>query len=545
MNMMSDINIGDLRVDEMIRRWDELKGLRIHHEQDWEDIAWLMRPQRGGFGSADPAQARNNKALSSIAIMAQTNFTAGLFGTMTNPANKWFALTTEDQDLAQRPDMANWLSTCSQRTLSSFGPAVSPFYSATIQLFGDVSSFGNGAQYDELKSEERKIMDVTVSLAEIVYDIDAFGQVCEVVRKFRLTARAASGMFGHDNLGPKMQERAQKGGTDKFDFYHHVKKNVDWRKGVLGPVGKRWLSMYGSGDDKHVLRLAGYAEMPFHAPRWEVDTGQVMGIGPGQIALPSSRVLQQIKAANLRAGQSAADRTLLAPEKETWALSGRVRPGEVIYGGVNSQGQKMVHALDNVGLTGLTLEIQNQVIEEIRDAWHWSLMNLAQRTGMTATEVIERQEERTRLMAPNQGRIQEEYLAPKIARRFQMLWRAGQLPPPPEGTDGADLRVEYTSAAAMAQRSAEGAAVNRILADISPLASIKPRLMDRIDEDGMLEALVAARGAPQTMIRSRDEADALGQQRAEQEQAAAGMAALQAGGGVAKDLAAAGLMGAE
>lgn len=545
MNMMNEVTAVDPRVDEMARRWDELKERRLHHEADWEDIARLMRPQRGNFGTADPEKARLDKALSSAPIMAQSNFTAGLFGTMTNPANKWFALTTEDADLARSRDMSAWLDTCSHRVLASFGPAVSSFYSAEMQLMGDVAAFGNSAQYDQLRQGERRIEDVTVSLSEIVFDIDAFGQVCEVVRRFRLSARAAAGDYGFDALGPKLRMYAQKGETDKFIFYHHVKKNIDWQDGKLGPRGKRWISLHGSEADRNVLRVSGYREMPFNVARWEVGTGQTVGYGPGQIALPSSRVLHQMAAANLRAGQFAADPTLLVPDRETWPLHGSIRPGHTVYGGTNLQGNRMMQVLDNFGATGLTLDMQRQVIEEIRDAWHWSLMNLAQRTGMTATEVMERQEERTRLMAPNQGRIQSEHLAPKIARRFQMLWTAGQLPPPPPEAEGADLRVEYTSAAALAQKSAEGAAIVRLLNDVGPLVAMKPRLADRIDEDGMFEALHAARGAPASMMRSRDEADELSRQRAEQEQAASGMAALQAGGGVVKDLAAAGLMGAE
>lgn len=523
--------------EEAIRRWDELKGTRAHYEGDWESIARLIRPQRGGFASADPSRVRDEKPLSSAPIVAQSNFSAGLYGTLTNPANKWFALASQDPDLNKFQPMKLWLDACSHRILASFMPSTSPFYSAATQLFADIASFGNAAQYDEVRLEERKILDVTLSLAEVVFDIDAFGRVNEAVRKFKLKPRAAVMMFA-GQVPAKVVELAQRGSQEEHWYYHHVKANADYRRGRLGPAGKRWLSIYVCEVERMVCRRAGYEEMPFHAPRWEVESGQVYGTGPGFIALASARVSHRMQEANLRAGQKAADPTLLAADRRVWKLNGVVRPGHTVYGGVDMQGRPTIRPLDNFSSTGLSLEMQQELKDEIRDAFHYSLMTLAGRTGMTATEVMEIQEEKMRLMAPHMGRIQEEYLAPKIARRFQILFRAGQLPPPPEGIpEGAGLEVVYTSAAAMAQKSAEGAAVVRILQDIGPLSQLDPRYMDRINPDDVLEVLQEARGAPSRILRSREDADQLAEARA---QAAQQQQLLEQGPGAMRDLAQAG-----
>ncbi|MEE3098695.1 MAG: portal protein, partial [Pseudomonadota bacterium] len=345
--------------------------------------------------------------------------------------------------------------------------------------------------------------------------------------------------YGYDRLPEKLRQLADKGSRDRLTFFHHVGRNHAWRRGQLGPQGKRWFSIHAAEEGATVLRHAGYDDMPFFAPRWNVETGAVYARGPGWTALPAGRKLELMTAANLRAGQRAADPTLLAPSKEDWPLSGRIRPGHVLYGGVDMAGRQLVRALDVTSHTGLSLEMQQQAVEEMRDGFHWSLMNLAGRTGMTATEVIERQEEKLRLMAPHLGRIQEEYLAPKIARRFQLLWKAGQMPPPPPEAAGSPLTVEYTSAAAMAARSAEGAATVRLLADLGPLAEVKPEVVDRLSVDDIVEVLAEARGAPARLLLSRDEAGQLRQARAEREQAASMLQAAQTGGGIARDLAAA------
>jgi hypothetical protein len=544
MNAITPITADTAAFDQADRRWGELKSDRSWHEQCWEDIARLMRPQRGGFTLSTPSERIHEKPLSSAPIHAQSNFAAGLYGTMTNPANRWFGMETNDTDLNNWQPAKLWLDRVTNRILASFGVAVSPFYSATTQVFGDLASFGNAGQYDELVPEEQRILDVTISLSELCYEIDGHGEVVEVVRRFHLKPAQAMNMFrkASDYLPARLADLAQKNDSGKIVFYQHITRNEGWRKGMLGPRGKAWTSRTTCEMDRALVRLAGYNEMPFFAPRWDVDTGQIYGTGPGFVALASARALNRMDDATLRAAQRAADPTILAPDRSDWPLNGRIRPGAVVYGAIDMQGRPLLRPLDVTGAVNLTLQEKQQKMEEIRDAFHYTLMQLAGRTGMTATEVMEITEERQRLWAPHQGRVQEEFLAPKIRRRFAMLWAAGQLPPPPKEMEGTALQVKYLSAAAAAQRSGEGNAALRILQDIAPLIQIKPRLADRIDEDGLLETLADARGAPARMLRSREEADKIAAARAEEQQQMQQMAALQAGAGAARDAAGAGAM---
>ncbi|MDF2143207.1 portal protein [Paenirhodobacter sp. CAU 1674] len=538
MNEASAIREKAPEAELAMRRWQELKSDRSMHEGTWEGIAELIRPQRGGFSSDDPMGRQMLKPLSSAPISAQSNFAAGLYGQLSNPANRWFGLATEDEDLNAWHPAKLWLDTVTSRILNSFQAAVSPFYSATTQIFSDLAAFGNGAQYDEVVTAERKILDVTLSLAEVCYDIDGFGRVWEVVRRFQLRPAAAMSMF-KGALPQKVIDMAEKGSTDKITFYHHVFKNDDWRQGMLGTKGKRWISRYACEVENSLLRESGYDEMPFFAPRWDVETGAIYGTGPGFVALASARVHHKMDDATLRAAQMAADPAVLAPDKGDWPLDGRIRPGAVVYGGMNIRGQRMLDVLNQTGGINLTLQEKQAKIEEIRDAFHFTLMNLAGRTGMTATEVMTINEERARLWAPYQGRVQEEFLAPKVMRRFSILWRAGQLPPPPEEMGGVGLQVTYQSAAAAAAKSSQGASTVRLLETLMPLAQIDPRAADRLDADGVVEVLADAYGTPAKVLRSRDAADQIAEARAQQQQQAMALQAAQSGAGALKDLASA------
>ncbi len=534
--------MAEQEADDTIRRWSELKTIRALHEPEWEEIARYIRPQRSGFttGLAHEGAGRLKGVFSSTPMIAAEHLASGLYGTLTNQAEPWMSLTLSDPDLSDHKPVKLWLDGVSRLILNSFQPAFSPFYPASIQVFQDLVSFGNACSYDEIRPEQQRIADLSISPAEICVDVDAFGEVVEAVRRFRLSGRAAVGLFGVRRLPPSVIDAAEKGKAERFWFYHHVEQNRDWRSGALGPRGKRFRSRYVSEDGRAVVSSGGYEEMPFSYPRWSVDGGSTYGVGAAFIALADARTLNLMESANLEAGQRAARPPLLAPDRRALPYEVKASPGSVLYGGMTSGGRQLIQEMTIGRQTGLTLEMAERKSEQIKDALYWTLMQLVGRTGMTATEVMERQEEKLRLMAPYLGRSQHEYLVPKVQRRFGMLWRAGQLPPPPPEISGARLEVKYRSIAALAAKSRDGAAITRLLADLTPLAQISPRAIERLDVDALVESLAEARGVPAAVLLSREEADEIAQARQQQEQMAQGLAMAGQGADVMQKLAAAG-----
>lgn len=533
--------MGAPEAEEAIRRWDELKTAknRPQWERDAEDIARLLRPQRGGFGLTTPENRLLEKPLNSDPILAQSSFAAGIYAGITNPASRWAGLETGDEDLNKWQPMREWTDKVTRITMASFGPAVSSFYSATFQAYADIAAFGTAAGYDEIQSTRRRFLDVTVSLAGVVADIDAHGNVIEIVRRFILSPRAAVREFRNDHLPKKVLEWAEKGTQQEVVFYHHIKPNEDFTARALGPRGKPWASIWACEVERTLVRRRGYEEMPFYFPRWDVDTGHVMGNGPGFIALPSARLVNLMDAATIRAAQHAADPTLLAPDRDAWPLNGRFTPGQTVYGGVDMRGNRLVQTLERSGNIGITVEEKREKLEAVKNALHYSIMTLTGRTGVNEEETRIMEEARLRNWAPHADRVMEEYAARKVERRFRMLWRAGQLPPPPEGTPaGVPLRVRYQSAAQAALRAREAQEARMLVRDIVPLVQLgKTRLLDRLSEDDWIETLHdASASLPAGILRSREEADALAKARQEQEQMMQAMAQAESGAGIVKDL---------
>lgn len=522
---------------DTIRRWDELKSRRSKHEQDWEDIARLIRPQRGGFSQNDHKTRDHTKPLSSEPILAASSFASGIYASITNPANRWGGLETPDPQFNKWKPMADWIDHATNKVLASFGPSVSQFYSATYQAYTDLAAFGNCTGYDQVDIGKKRFIDVTLSLAEVVVDIDAHGRVVEMIRKFTLKPRAAVREYGDKSLPDKISDMAVKGASDDLTFYYHILPNDQFVKGKLGPRGKEWLAFTVCEVGRGLVKTAGHDEMPGYYTRWDVDSGHTYGTGQGFIALASARTHNLMDAATIRAAQFAADPTKLAPDRNAIPLNGTFRPGVTIYGGTNMQGNPVVRNMEHSTNIGLTIEEKRAKLEEVKTAFHYSLMTMHNRTGVSEEETRIMEEAQLRNWAPNADRVMEEYGARKFERRFKLLWRQGQINPPPPDAGGMALRVRYQSMAAMAMKAREGAAIRQFVNDLAPMAQTGSRALDRRDDDAIIEALhEASPSLPASILRSREDADHIAQVRAEKQEQAEQVQLAQAAGGVAKDL---------
>ncbi|AUC52300.1 hypothetical protein CDO87_03445 [Sagittula sp. P11] len=533
---------GSDQAKETQQRWQELKTTRAKFEEDWEDMARLIRPQRGGFNLSTASVRDLSKPLNSGPIIAHGHFAAGIYAGITNPATRWGGFTTPDEDLNNWAPMADWMDLCAAKVHRSFSPSMSSFYPQSYQAYADLAVFGNAACYDELDLDKRRFRDVTISIAQVVVDIDEGGFVVEVIRRYMLAPRQAVKAF-RGKVPAKVADLAEKGDTTQHAYFRHIVENFDYRPGMFGVKGKRWKSFTVSEVEDTLLSEKGYDEMPFYYPRWDVDSDMPYGIGPGFVALPSARKLNLMDEATLRAAQRAADPVKLAPDREVVPLNGVWRPGSVIYGAVNMQGNPMIRTEDFNGNIGLTLEEKRAALEDVKEAFYYSVMSLAGRTGISDDENRVIEEARLRNWAPHADRIMEEYAARKFERRFRMLWRAGQIPPPPQGTpSGIPMQVSYTSAATMALRASEAQAARTFVGDLTALSQFKPEVLDRLSADDYAEVLHDANTTlPQKLLVPREVAMQARQARAQQEQAAQGMAAASQGSEIAQKLAGAGI----
>lgn len=172
----------------------------------------------------------------------------------------------------------------------------------------------------------------------------------------------------------------------------------------------------------------------------------------------------------------------------------------------------------------LGLQMEEQRRQAIRSAFYVDQLILGQGPQMTATEVVQRTEEKMRLLGPVLGRLQAELLQPLIGRVFALLTRQNEFAPAPEFMTGMELDIEYVSPLAKAQRAADAQSGAQLFELLAPVAQIDQGILDYVDSDGLAKFMIHALGIPAKMVRGEREVAQLRQQRAEQQAQAQQMA---------------------
>jgi len=234
-------------------------------------------------------------------------------------------------------------------------------------------------------------------------------------------------------------------------------------------------------------------------------------------ALPDIKMLNKMSEVTIRAAQKQVDPPLLVPD------DGFMLPIRTVPGGLNFYRAGTRDRLEplNIGANNpLGMNMENQRREAIQAAFYVDQLIMSQGPQMTATEVVQRTEEKMRLLGPVLGRLQAELLQPMIQRVYNLMVRSKTFNPAPDFMRESDIEIEYVSPLAKAQKQGDIQSALRMIELFTPLSQIDPSSMDYIDIDGMSKYLLRMLAVPATTIRGEDEVNAIREQRQAQQQQA-------------------------
>jgi hypothetical protein len=246
--------------------------------------------------------------------------------------------------------------------------------------------------------------------------------------------------------------------------------------------------------------------------------------------LPALKTLNAEKKTFLTQGHRAIAPVLFT--SDDGVIDASMRPGALNKGGVNAEGKLMVQALPT-GNIQINKEMMDEERSLINDAFLVSLFQILEETPqMTATEVIERTNEKGILLAPTVGRQQDEYLGPMIHREIVCLGEQGLLPPMPPVLKEAkgSYEVAYTSPLSRAMRAQEAAGFIRTVETAKEIVNITqdPSYLDPFDFDAALPAIAEIQSVPPSWMSSDEKIAAKRKNRAAAAQQQAQVQALPA-----------------
>lgn len=539
--------------DAYLARWSQLKTDRSSWESHWQDLARHILPRASRLYTTD--RNRGNKAayqdiLDNTATRAARVLSAGLMAGMTSPARPWFNLTTRDPNLRDSHDVRVWLGEVAELMRTVF--AKSNLYRVLPRSYTELGVFGTSA-FLVMSDFDTVIRCYPLTLGQYALQQDYQGRINTVYREFQRTVAEVVKEFGIENCSKAVQDQFQSRNLEApVHILHVIEPRQDQERNPSSPTSENmpWASIYLeiTGDESKILRESGFKRMRVLAPRWQVDGDDVYGVSPGMEALGDIKQLQQEQ---LRKSQ-AIDYKTKPPLQVPTSLQGRSHNG--LPGGVRYYEPGGMIPFDQTQAGGgirsafeVTLELR-ELLEDIVDVRYridrafyvdlFLMISQASLGQMTATEVVERQQEKLLMIGPVVERMNNELLEPLIDLTFQEMLEVGALPPAPEELLGAELEIEYVSILAQAQRAVGIDSTQQFVADVLNVSQARPDVLDVLNFDAWARKTAQMRGVSEDLLVDEDSVAQLRKARADAEAAQEQLTAQGEQAKIAKDLSA-------
>jgi hypothetical protein len=425
--------------------------------------------------------------------------------------------------------------------------ARSNLYHVLPSLYKEFAGFGTGCMLVE--PDYRTVIRCRPqTIGSYVLGQDASGRVNRFGRTIWMTVGQMVERFGLEAVPDRIRQAFHAHDLNQWHQVQHlIEPNVG--RDVESPFGvdKPFRSLYwlkgdtsnaGTADPDGFLYRGGYDEFPVMAPRWETVGEEAYGCeSPGWVGIGESKMLQTQVEDWLEASDQALHPAITAPA----SLMGQ--GVDLLPGGVNYVNDDSQVGINPIGAAGLNLEASlkgmDMTKQEVREAFFVDLFlmfNNLEGPEKTAREIMERSSEKLLMLGPMLQRTYSELLDPLVDRAFNIAWRAKILPPPPDGASGSDIRVEYISVLAQAQKMVGTTAMEQFIGFVGNVASARPDVLDKVDTDQLVDEYGDMLGVPAKILVPDEEVSAIRQQRLRQQQAQQAMAMAQQGAATAKDL---------
>lgn len=511
------------------RRAEELKTIRRPWESVWYPLAQYIEPSRLRLQTREEGPVARDKIIDSTGTFALRTLQSGMHSGITSPARPWFRLTTYDPDLKDYAPVKEYLAAVEQRMREVFQS--SNLYNAFHMGYGDLGQMGQSVgllvEDDKDIIRMQQLKHGTFWLAR-----DERGTASTIYRRFRWTTQRIVSRFGYANCSIRIRNAFDLAKYDMpWDIWHAIEPRIERNRQSIMKKDKAFLSNYWEegGDAHDLLEESGFDDNPIIAPAWEIDQEDHYAVSPGMIALGDIKMLQTEQMRKLEG----IDKLVRPPMTGPTSMKNNpasLLPGSVTYvDDVTGKGYRPAMEVQ-LRLSELGADIR-ETQDRINRAFYADLfLMLSQMEGIqprNTFEIAERKEEKLLALGPVLENIYNGQLEPVIDRTYAIMNRMRMLPPPPPELEDSELKIEYTSMLAQAQKAIATGGIERGFAFVGQLAAIKPDVLDKIDADEAVDRYFDYLGVEPNLVvpdeevaKTRD-ARAQKQQQAEQMEMAA------------------------
>ncbi|WP_415818991.1 portal protein [Bordetella tumbae] len=524
-----------------------MKQARQSFESQWDQVIETVLPRYRKFGQtsdSNPGDKRTQDIFDSTPMLALRHFAAAMDSMITPRTQKWHGLTVSDPDLRDNPAIKKYLETVTDILFSHRYRWRANFASQSGESYVGYGAFGaGGIMIDDVLGQGIRYRNLRMN--RLWFAEDAFGVVDKAHIVWTLTARQAAQKWGAKSLPLFIRNALDHNDLErKFDFLHAIRPRRDREYGKVDarnlPIQSVWIPLTA---ESQIVEHGGFRVFPAAIGRFYAADDSAYGYSPAMEALPDTRMLNRMEKTNIKGAEKAVDPPLvLADDGALEAFD--LRSGALNFGYLNEQGTPLVQPLNLGKNVPLGSDYASQKRESINLAFYVTLFQiLVDNHQMTATEVLQRAQEKGILLGPTMGRVQSEQLGAQISRELDILNQAGALPPmPPELEEaGGVVEVEYNSPLNQAMRAEEGTSLLRLAEASAPFVQADPSAARVFDGVKILRRLADVFSVPSECLRTDDDLAEQDAAAAQQQQAAQLLEAAPVAAGAAKDLSSAAL----
>lgn len=488
------------RVKKALEHLEQLDLMRQTWRDHWEDISDYVLPAYGQYLETIPndGEKRNSKIFDHTPTFAVRVCAAGMMGGMSSPSRPWYRLTLGDKDAAKQPVIKDWLNQVEH--ILALALAQSGFYQSAHQTYTELVGFGSGLTYI-MPGDRHPFRFINSTIGEFYWAEGRDGIVDTVYRDLKFTAKRVVETFGESKVSPEIKEMYKLTPFEYVDVVHKIgpRKGRDVSK--LDAFNKPYESLwFEKGAENSELLRSGFDRKPFVAPRWTVTGADSYGRSPTMDILPSIKTLHDKAKTSISNEHLSARPPLNVPEE----MRGTVN---LLPGGINYTSNPQ-HVVTPVMQVQWDAQKSMMAINDLRAQVSRGLFNdlfmmiSEGNDNMTATEVMERREEKMTMLGPVTERLQTEYFDPLITSCIDILAKRGDLPTlPPEYAElVANYEVEYVSIIAQAQKMAGTRGILQFSQYVGQLAAVKPDALDKFDADQAIDEYGDMLGVPTSII---------------------------------------------
>lgn len=501
----------------LIERGERLRSSRRTLESVWQDVEYYY----GGIGGITeeraPGQERDPLA-DATTVHAWKGFALSLGGLLRPRGQKWIKPKFTDDELNDNDNVKMWREIVGDRMMGAINATETRSITSLRQTDESITLFGVAFLFLDENVKKSRLRFRSFHPRDCYLDVDSQGTVDTVYRYFRLTAAQAAQEFGKENLHKEVQDALHQGSDKKWKFVH-ITLPADYVHAKDIKTNMPVASTYLDCDNQHTVSDAGFLEMPWIVPRDGVPAGWMYGYSMCMANLPDARNIQQIAHAIADASEYTLSPPLLANDA---AVTGEISLGPdgiTYYDPTRLSGNRpAIERLDISGNLPVGLQEQQEKRQSLFNGFMRDVLNLPLNSGMSVPEIIRRNEDMARMIAPMTDPLLNDYNGAIGDRVFGIMLRAQQFPGGSQGPvelQGMRLVFEYENPISRIEAETELMRIKQAVAEAIEMAGVDPTVLDEIDLPRLARRNLIDSGAYE-FLRDPQEVARLRQQRQEQ-----------------------------